>query len=259
MPCVSHFARETKCEMGEIHTEITAKEIAEMAGTTVERVAQKWRMFAKGGSEHFAAKFDRNEALSQEQVNLLLEGQSVKNTDHDVKGRPPKGGDGFRWNDDKRAAKVSPAKSSPSYAYVWQTAALAAAFILPTIASVTNTYKVSHQLSSDSRVALAIAVMMSFVPALFIMAGVRWTSVIVSCGVVIFEAFCNLSAIYIALMAGMQYVFGQPRGECSSFLQTVCRLAESDYRATAFWLGLSVAIIIAVTQLTAFFELRKRI
>lgn len=138
-------------------------------------------------------------------------------------------------------------------------AALAVAFLIPTLASAFNTYNVSHQVAKDWRVAMFIMVMVMFTPALFIVARMNWVGAFVAFGVVIFEGFCNLSAIYLSLLGGMEYILDGKRGVCSDFLQSVVNLTNSDHRPTALLIGGSLAILIAATQLTAFWAIRNRI
>jgi len=137
--------------------------------------------------------------------------------------------------------------------------ALAIAFVLPTLASAFNTYNVSHQLSKNEWVALFVMCMVMLTPVLFIAARMDWTGVFVAFGVVMFEGFCNASATYLALMGQMEYILNDKRGVCSDFLQSVVNLTSSDHRPTAVLLGAILSVIIAATQLTAFWGIRKRI
>lgn len=144
-------------------------------------------------------------------------------------------------------------------ASIVELAALAIAFLIPTLASAFNTYNVSHQVAKDWRVAMFIMVMVMFTPALFIVARMNWVGACVAFGVVIFEGFCNLSAIYLSLLGGMEYILDGKRGVCSDFLQSVVNLTNSDHRPTALLIGGSLAVLIAATQLTAFWAIRNRI
>ena len=136
--------------------------------------------------------------------------------------------------------------------------ALGIAFILPTLASAFNTYRVSHELSKDGRVSLFVMCMVMLTPALFIVARMGGAGVFVAFAVVAFESFCNTAATYLSLMGNMEYILDGKRGQCSVFLQSVVELTSSDHRPTAVLLGLCLAVLIAATQLTAFWGIRKR-
>lgn len=136
---------------------------------------------------------------------------------------------------------------------------LVIAFALPTLASAFNTYSVSHQFSKNAWVALFVMCMVTFTPVLFIAARMDFSGVFVAFCVVAFEAFCNTSATYLSLMGDMEIILDSKRGKCSDFLQSVVNLTNSDHRPTAILLGLMLAVIIAATQLTAFWGIRKRL
>lgn len=131
-------------------------------------------------------------------------------------------------------------------------------FLIPTFASAFNTYSVSHQITKDWWVAICVMAMVMLTPVLFIAARVSLLGALVAFGVVLFEAFCNLSAIYLSLMGNMRYVLGDKRGQCSDFLQSVVDLTSSDHRPTALLIGVVVSFLISATQLTAFWTIRKR-
>lgn len=232
----------------EISSEITANDLAQKLGKGVDGIRIKYSALFAEGHPLFVSKFDRHAPLSPDQIAILA---PVKNGA--AKSNIPMAGKVAQG-----AGKSAPApliKSGFS-----RILPLLIAFALPTIASLGNTYRVSHYLSNDATTSLAIMLVMSCVPLLFLWAGVgKWVSVGAAVWLVLFEAFCNLSATYLALMGGMTYVFGEPRGECSKFLESVCRLTESGYQGTAFYLGMAVAFSLLAAQLTAFYELKKRI
>ena len=232
----------------EISGEETATTLAAKLGKGVDGIRIKYSALFAEGHPLFAAKFDRHAPLTPEQIEIL---------------EPPKKGATKSITPKAGGNATGAVKSAPSRHLKgnrWQIIPLLIAFILPTIASLGNTYRVSHHLSNDATTSLAIMLVMSCVPLLFLWASVgKLVSVGAAVWLVLFEAFCNLSATYLALMGGMVYVFGQPRGECSPFLDSVCKLTDSGYQQTAFFLGLAVAFSLLAAQLTAFYELKKRI
>lgn len=246
-------------KMGEMREKTTAKDLIEIHGIPADTFRMRWNTLSRKAPHLFFASFDRNAMLSPEQVELLLgAGKSQKPTNKETdegaaEAHPPV----TMSHAQGRPNEVAPQLVGVNW---WKIIPLLIAFALPTVASLGNTYRVSHHLSNDATTSLAIMLVMSCVPLLFIWAGAGGlVSVFAAVWLVLFEAFCNLSATYLALMGGMTYVFDQPRGECSPFLETVCRLTDSGYQRTAFALGCAVAFSLLAAQLTAFYELKKRI
>ena len=161
-----------------------------------------------------------------------------------------------RWAEMKAAHKERSFRFAPKTLISWP---LWIGFAIPTLASAFNTYHVSHQISNNWWVAFCIMIMITLTPMLFIAAKVNWVGAFVAFGVVIFEGFCNLSAIYLSLLGGMEYILDGKRGVCSDFLQSVVNLTNSDHRPTALLIGGALALLIAATQLTAFWAIRNRI
>lgn len=161
-----------------------------------------------------------------------------------------------RWAELKAAHKERCLRNVPKPVISWP---LWVGFAIPTIASAFNTYSISHQVSNNWWMAFCIMLMVTFTPMLFIAAKVDLSGAIVAFGVLIFECFCNLCAIYMSLMGGMEYILDGKRGVCSDFLQSVVNLTNSDHRPTALAIGGALAVLIAATQLTAFWAIRNRI
>lgn len=240
-------------ETGETHRgefRETAKSLCAKSGEKIDTIRARWNANARTRPDLFAHPFDRNIPLSSEQIELLTNARKEGKAQSPalvIEG-PPK----------VVAPTIIPeVKQRKNYG---QIVALLVAFMLPTVASMSNTYKVSHYLSNDATTSLCIMLVLSATPVLFMMGNVsRAVYWAVGGGVILVECFFNLSATYIALMGGMTYIFGQPTGVCSPFLDTVCRVTDGGYQQTAIWLGLVVAVSIAATQLAAFYELKKRI
>ena len=237
-------------ETGEAKERETAKSLCANTGEKIDTLRARWNSLSRMRPDLFAHPFDRNAPLSPEQIELLTKTAKEGKAQTPVlviEGLP------------KVAAPTIIPEVKPRKNY-GQIIALAVAFVLPTVASMSNTYKVSHYLSNDATTSLCIMLVLSATPVLFMMGNVsRAVYWAVGGGVILVECFFNLSATYIALMGGMTYIFGQPTGVCSPFLDTVCRVTNGGYQQTALWLGLVVAVSIAATQLAAFYELKKRI
>jgi len=248
--------------MGKMHEIMTARQLCQMTSTDEDTMRVRFTKLHKTNPDLFPTRWRIEGELTPDQITELIkagerkgsapkqnQAEAVAHTAH-IAMIPETG----------RPNEVAPQGMESKNRNRWQIVPLLIAFILPTIASLGNTYRVSHHLSNDATTSTAIMLVMSCVPLLFLWASVgKWVSVGAAVWLVLFEAFCNLSATYLALMGGMVYMFGQPRGECSPFLDSVCRLTSSGYQQTAFCLGLAVAFSLLAAQLTAFYELKKRI
>ena len=252
-------------EMGEMHTRITPMDLAAEMQVSPERVGQLFRAFRDGKHPHFVGRFNRFAELNPIQV-AMLRGEDFTVVDA-VDMVEPKQEIKETESDAATSAEPMSLELGPSNEMAPQRveskfvelAALGFAFLIPTLASAFNTYNVSHQVAKDWRVAMFIMVMVMLTPALFIVARINWMGAFVAFGVVIFEGFCNLSAIYLSLLGGMEYILDGKRGVCSDFLQSVVNLTNSDHRPTALAIGGALAVLIAATQLTAFWAIRNRL
>lgn len=230
-----------------------------------ERVGQLFRSLRDGKHPHFVGRFNRFAELNPIQI-AALRGEDFTVVDA-VDMIEPKQEIKETESDAATSAEPMSLELGPSNEMAPQRveskfvelAALGFAFLIPTLASAFNTYNVSHQVAKDWRVAMFIMVMVMLTPALFIVARINWMGAFVAFGVVIFEGFCNLSAIYLSLLGGMEYILDGKRGTCSDFLQSVVNLTNSDHRPTALAIGGALAILIAATQLTAFWAIRNRL
>lgn len=250
-------------KMGEMHTRITPMDLAAEMQVSPERVGQLFRSLRDGKHPHFVGRFNRFAELNPIQVALLrgedltvvevvdLVEPEIKETEcAAAQAAEPMSLEAGPENES------APQKVESNFV---ELAALGLAFLIPTLASAFNTYNVSHQVAKDWRVAMFIMVMVMLTPALFIVARINFMGAFVAFGVVIFEGFCNLSAIYLSLLGGMEYILDGKRGVCSDFLQSVVNLTNSDHRPTALAIGGALAVLIAATQLTAFWAIRNRI
>lgn len=247
-------------KMGEMVHRITAMELAAEMQVTPERVGQLFRAFRDGKHPHFVGRFNRFAELSPIQA-AVLRGEDLEVQIQEIKGEGvAEGATNVGGNlEQGRPNEAAPQEVKRPKKVQWvEVAALGIAFVLPTLASAFNTYRVSHELSKDERVSLFVMCMVMFTPALFIVARMGGAGVFVAFAVVAFESFCNTSATYLSLMGNMEYILDRKRGQSSVFLQSVVDLTNSDHRPTAVLLGLCLALLIAATQLTAFWGIRKR-
>ena len=236
-----------------MHTNITARKLCEMTSTKEDTLRMRFAKLHESNPALFPDKWRIDGELNPKQVAALIQAGERK-------GSTPKEKEDSTT--EPMSMEVGPVKESAPQKVerdLIGIAALAVAFLIPTLASAFNTYNVSHQVAKDWRVAMFIMVMVMLTPALFIVARMNWAGAFVAFGVVIFEGFCNLSAIYLSLMGNMEYILDGKRGVCSDFLQSVVNLTNSDHRPTAVLIGGALAALIALTQLTAFWAIRNRL
>lgn len=249
--------------MGEMHTRITPMDLAAEMQVSPERVGQLFRSLRDGKHPHFVGRFNRFAELNPIQVALLRgEDLTVVEVVDLVEPEIKETEGAAAQADEPMSLEAGPVNESAPQkveSNFVELAALGLAFLIPTLASAFNTYNVSHQVAKDWRVAMFIMVMVMLTPALFIVARINFMGAFVAFGVVIFEGFCNLSAIYLSLLGGMEYILDGKRGVCSDFLQSVVNLTNSDHRPTALAIGGALAVLIAATQLTAFWAIRNRL
>lgn len=250
-------------EMGEMHNRITPMDLAAEMQVSPERVGQLFRAFRDGKHPHFVGRFNRFAELNPVQV-ATLRGEDFTVLDlvepePEIKHTEVAAPEAAENPISLEAVISNETDPQMLKSSVVELSALAVAFLIPTLASAFNTYDVSHQVAKDWRVAMFIMVMVMLTPALFIVARMNWVGAFVAFGVVIFEGFCNLSAIYLSLLGKMEYILDGKRGVSSDFLQSVVNLTNSDHRPTALAISGALAALIAATQLTAFWAIRNRI
>lgn len=222
------------------------------------RLGVQTRTFQKNWKRTFGYAFDSRREVTSDEREAMEEKYLVKSEVKIAVAEKKKTAAPVEKGS-KGVETSAPSTALPSGKNWGQITALSVAFALPTLASAFNTYNVSHQVSNNGWVALFVMGMVMLTPVLFIAARMDYTGVAVAFIVVLFEGFCNASATYLALMGGMEIILDSKRGQCSEFLQSVVNLTSSDHRPTAILLGLFLAFIIAATQLTAFWGIRKRI
>lgn len=140
----------------------------------------------------------------------------------------------------------------------FRTPALFVAFIIPTIASVSNTFLVSHALSGNAYTSAALTGVASATSILFLWAGVKgatsWAVVLLTLG---FEAFCNAASVFKSLMASLSYSITTVSGKPSDFLDMVSNFIGRDHQDVAKGIAYLVAVMIASAQVSSLYELKK--
>lgn len=132
------------------------------------------------------------------------------------------------------------------------------AFAIPTIASVSNTFLVSHALSGNTYTSLALTGVASATSLLFLWAGVKgftsWAVVLLTLG---FEGFCNAASVFKSLMASMAYSLTTVSGKPSEFLDMISNFTGRDHQDLATWVAVLVAVMIGSAQVSSLYELKK--
>lgn len=139
-----------------------------------------------------------------------------------------------------------------------RTVVLLSSLVIPTLASVSNTFSVSHALSNSPSTAALITGVASATSLLFLWAGVKgigaWFVVAATLG---FEAFCNACAVFTALMGSMAYGLTTVSGKPSNFLEMVATFTGKDHQDAATWIAIFTAAMICGAQVSALYELKK--
>lgn len=245
----------------EILHEMTTAQLAENMGKTVDLFRIKWAKFRRAEHPLFAVEFRRDAVLTVEQIKMLTttkSGRSTTNKEHEIRSvKPIISTVGSQAT--ARPNEGGPDTGSEVVKRDWfAIGALALVFIMATVISGANTFKVSGQLSNSWLISNALMLMVSFTPILFIVARMENVGVAVAVCVVVFEGFCNTAATYLSLMGGMVYVWGAPRGDCSPFLQNVVELTASGHKGTAVIISICLALLVSSVQLVSFWGLKKR-
>lgn len=241
---------------------MTTAELASNQGKTVDLFRQRYAQFRREGNPLFASEFDRNAVLSVEQIAMLTatkSGRSTSNKEHEIRSREAVVPIVQVGNQTARPNEDGPETGSDAVKRDWfAIGALALVFVMATVISGANTFKVSGQLSNSWLISKGLMLMVSFTPILFIIAKMEIWGVIVAVCIVAFEGFCNTAATYLSLMGGMVYVWGAPRGDCSPFLQNVVELTASGHKQTAVGISICLALLVSSVQLVSFWGLKKR-
>lgn len=128
--------------------------------------------------------------------------------------------------------------------------ALISLMIAPTLASVSNMYHVTAELT-DTLGAVCLTVLLSTSAVGFTLSGAKHRlAIAVTVATVLYEAFCNLVRIYGGLMQGQS-------GNPTKFLGLVTDILPTGSHASAVILGIITAGLISGVQYAAIFEMQK--
>lgn len=273
--------------MGEMHTRITAMDLAAEMQVTPERVGQLFRAFRDGKHPHFAGRFNRFAELSPIQA-AMLRGQDfevVSQPVEDVQSEAvepadiamtPEAGQsnevapqGFdceklevytRWEVLKaRHIERSKMASMPQKKTktTLQKALLLSVCALCATASVSNMLDISMQIKGVFWAACVITAIFTLSPFAVFYAGVRaWVSWLVSGVCIGYEVFCNSVGIYRGLSGlgkGLPYEVWEPGG----FIDSVSRVTTVGFKPCALGISFTMAGIIAGLFLVCLNELKK--
>ena len=123
-------------------------------------------------------------------------------------------------------------------------------FFAPTAASVQNINEITMEMAGW-KTAVLYTVLISFTPIGFVISGVkRWYTFPVAGLLILYEIFCNVTAIYRGLMQG-------PHGNPVRFLGTVTEIFNTGTYGTALFLGAFVGVMLAAVQFTSLFSIKK--
>lgn len=122
-------------------------------------------------------------------------------------------------------------------------------FLAPTAASVQNINEITMEMAGW-KTAVLYTVLISLTPIGFVISGVRrWYTFPVAGLLILYEIFCNMTAIYRGLIT----LNGTP----VPFLGTVTEIFNTGTYGTALFLGAFVGLMLAAVQFTSLFSIKK--
>ena len=224
----------------EISGEETATTLAAKLGKGVDGIRIKYSALFAEGHPLFAAKFCRHAPLTPEQIEILEPPKKGA-----TKSITPKAGGNATGA--VRSAPSRPLKEVREWP-LWIALALTVA------ASVFNMAEVTGALKSNSVAAWSWTLVFSAAPFLLIYSRIegfwKWASIL---GAMSYTGFCNAMAIFGATTAMDKGYVLVP----TVFLEAVTNFANTGYMGTARLLSVSMALIIAGIEFTAFKNLSK--
>lgn len=221
-----------------------------------ERLGVKERAFQTMWKRTFDYSFRANEICTADEVAVMEMKYAGKKTMERAIAVRSKAGK-------TPAAKVEPVlpssivevKENPSKMRV---VILVVALLTPTLASISNTFLVSHALSNSASTAALITGVASTTSLLFLWAGVRgigaWFVVAATLG---FEAFCNACSVFKSVMGTMAYSLTTVSGKPSDFLDMVANFTGKDHQDVGTGIAIFTALMICGAQVSAIYELKK--
>jgi len=239
-------------KMGHVHIQDTAVQeqtIADLCGQfnkKVETVRRTW-------SRKIGGQFDRTAIPTPEQVAILFPVSAVPVISKKEKTAKAKA---------VGAKQVKVAKAIAAWLaqkFTARQVVLLIAFILPTLATMSNTINVAHSMSGSALTGLAIMGVVSATPLLFLFAGktTNWAIPVVLFALA-FEAFCNAASIFRSVMGDMAYSLTTVSGKPTAFLDMVATFTGRDHQDVATVISLTAAMLIGSVQVISLYELKKK-
>ena len=257
--CYLHLFRATtrnETEMGEIRNAMTIAELCENLGAKSDAMRAQWN---RAGLTDFAK---RREATPEE-IRVIMAHYAA------ISHRRPKreGAEKIVVVPRPKAPVAAPDTTSQEKApgdqqdgskaqkggWKWQAWVFLALLAVPTVASMGNMYAVNFQITGSLVKSGLLTAMLSFTALGFVAAGVRsWYSILLAVLLIVYETFCNTTAIYDGLMGGV-------KGNPTRFLGVVTDIFNCGSYGAALTIGVVIGILIAAVQLASLYELKKTI
>lgn len=221
----------------------TLENLAGQHGVKMDTVLKRWARKGYG-------QFSRTTVPSPEQVAALFPVSALPVTPKKPKAKEA----GAKQI---KAAKAVAAKLIERVTV--RQGVLLIAFVLPTLASVSNTINVAHSMSGSALTGLAIMGVVSATPLLFLFAGnTSLAAIPVVLFALAFEAFCNAASIFRSVMGDMAYSLTTVSGKPTAFLDMVATFTGRDHQDVATGISLAAATLIGAVQVISLYELKKK-
>lgn len=233
--------------MGDMIPTITARQLADQLGVNPQTMEKRVRRNCPELSPAMSAP------LSAEQITTLSKGHGARSGPIVRKSRtvaPVTEKASASENPETREISRVSAIGEGLKSVKRRQMALISLMIAPTLASVSNMYHVTAELT-DTLGAVCLTVLLSTSAVGFTLSGAKHRlAIAVTVATVLYEAFCNLVRIYGGLMQGQN-------GNPTKFLGLVTDILPTGSHASAVILGLITAGLISGVQYAAIFEMQK--
>ena len=158
-----------------------------------------------------------------------------------------------------KAVKPAPGGNVRSVAAFFSAVALWSTFILPTLASVANTYGISEAFSVHWTTSALVTIVVSGTPVLYLIAGVKsWPSILILGITMGLEAFSNMAQTFKSLMGSLEYSWTFASGTPSNLLNMVSVMTDSDHFKTALCMSAIVAVVLFSAQAVGMWHILKQ-
>ena len=231
-----------------------------------ERLRVKERAFQTMWKRTFDYSFRANEICTEEEVAVMemkYAGKGGNKKENLMRAEPTAVRNKAGKTPASNVEPVVPAKEQsdilqPKGKSKTRVVILVVALLTPTLASISNTFLVSHALSNSASTAALITGVASTTSLLFLWAGVRgvgaWFVVAATLG---FEAFCNACSVFKSVMGTMAYSLTTVSGKPSDFLDMVANFTGKDHQDVGTGIAIFTALMICGAQVSAIYELKK--